>query len=165
MSRVRVEAVVVLLLVGGYLWLGLNLPPHYHYGTGVPGPEVFPIFLGIVMGAAALWQLIVSGKKRKNQKEAPVEKAGLSLSQRLLKSWQFYALWVLVLLYVFLLPSLGFVISSGLLLLAFFFLLGEKRWYLGLGLAAVVPLGIYYLFTSLLGVRLPAGLLYGILGR
>jgi len=163
-SRAQVEAALILLLIGGYLWMGLHLPPHYRYGTGVPGPEVFPIFLGIVMGAAALWQLIVSGKKRKNQEEAPVEMAGLSLTQRLLKSWQFYAMWVLVLLYVFLLPSLGFVISSWLLLLAFFFLLGEKRWYLGLGLAVVVPLGIYYLFTSFLGVRLPGGWLERILG-
>ena len=163
MSRARVEAAVILLLVGGYLWLSLTLPPHYQYGKGVPGPELFPIFLGIVMGAAALWQLVFPSTKPEEE-ETPVEKERASWPQRLLKSWQFYTLWVLVLLYVFLLPSLGFVISSGLLLLAFFFLLGEKRWYLGLGLAAVVPLAIYYLFTSFLGVRLPAGLVERLLG-
>lgn len=112
-----------------------------------------------------MWQLFAPDKKEGEETGGEVRVEKVSLRQRALASRRFYLMWGVVLAYVFLLPTLGFVISSGLLLLAFFFLLGERRWYLGLGIAATVTLGVYFLFTNALGVNLPAGLLRGILGR
>jgi len=71
-------------------------------------------------------------------------------------------MWGLLIAYVFLLPVLGFVISSAVLLAVFFFLLGEKRWYLGIPISLVFTIGIYIAFAKGLQIRLPLGILEGV---
>jgi putative tricarboxylic transport membrane protein len=156
-TRTRTEALVVLLGVVGYIWAGLSLPPYYQM-SGVPGPSVFPLVLGAIMGGGALWLLIFSGKQEKSKRIPSVSSRWRSL----LKAWSFFLMWGLLIAYVFLLPVLGFVISSAMLLAAFFFLLGEKRWYLGILISLVFTIGIYIAFAKGLQIRLPLGVLEGI---
>ena len=156
-TRPRIEALVVLLGVVGYIWVGLSLPPYYKM-AGVPGPSVFPLILGVIMAGGALWLLIFPGKQKKN-KRRPSEYSGW---RRLLKAWRFFFMWGLLITYVFLLPVLGFVISSAVLLATFFFLLGEKRWYLGISISLVFTIVIYIAFAKGLQIRLPLGILEGI---
>lgn len=157
MTRTRIEALVVLIGVVGYLWTGLGLPLYYHM-PGVPGPTVFPSILGAIMAGGALWLLIFPGKEEKPQK-SPLRS---NPWHRLLKAWRFFLMWGLLIAYVFLMPGLGFVISSAVLLAALFFLLGEKRWYLGIPIALVFTIGIYMGFAKGLHIRLPMGILQGI---
>lgn len=69
--------------------------------------------------------------------------------------------WIVLTLVVFafIVPYAGYTLSTAALFVTVARLLGEKRWWLnvlvGLGLAAAV----YFGFTQLLGVRLPAGFL------
>lgn len=156
MTRTRIEALVVLIGVAGYLWTGLRLPPHYHM-PGVPGPTVFPLILGAIMAGGALWLLLFSGTEE-GLKKSP---SGTGLWHRLLGAWRFFLMWGLLTAYVFLMPGLGFVISSAVLLAALFFLLGEKRWYLGIPIALVFTIGIYMAFAKGLHIRLPLGILKG----
>ena len=156
-TRTRTEALVVLLGVVGYIWAGLSLPPYYQM-AGVPGPSLFPSILGAIMAAGALWLLIFPGKQEKS-KRSP---SGSSRWSRLLKAWRFFLMWGLLIAYVFLLPVLGFVISSAVLLAVFFFLLGEQRWYLGIAISLVLTIGIYIAFAKGLQIRLPLGVLEGI---
>jgi putative tricarboxylic transport membrane protein len=156
-TRTHIEALVVLLGVGGYIWAGLSLPSYYQM-TGVPGPSFFPLILGAIMAAGALWLLIFPGKQEKS-KRSP---SGSSRWSRLLKAWRFFLMWGLLIAYVFLLPVLGFVISSAVLLAVFFFLLGEKRWYLGIPISLVFTIGIYIAFAKGLQIRLPLGILEGV---
>lgn len=156
-TRSRTEALFVILGVVGYIWVGLSLPPHYKM-AGVPGPSVFPSILGAIMAGGALWLLIFPGKQEK-YKSSP---SGLSRWRRLLKAWRFFFMWSLLITYVFLLPVLGFVISSAVLLASFFFLLGEKRWYLGISISLVFTIVIYIAFAKGLQIRLPLGVLEGI---
>jgi len=155
-TRPRGEALVFLLGVVGYIWAGLSLPPYYRV-PGVPGPSVFPLILGAIMGGAALWLLIFPGKQEKS-KRSPSES---SRWHRLLKAWRFFLMWGLLIAYVFLMPGLGFILSSAVLLTALFFLLGEKRWYLGIPIALVFTIGIYMAFAKGLQIRLPLGILKG----
>ena len=158
LSRTRVEALVVLLGVAGYIWVGLDVPMYYRM-PGVPGPSVFPVVLGIIMAAAALWLLIFPGEE-----ETPVEKPSEQGARRGFEGrWQFYLMWALLIAYVFVLPGLGFVASSALLLTVFFFLLGERRWYLAVPIAVVFTLAIYIGFARGLQIRLPPGILAGVL--
>ena len=156
-TRTRTEALVVLLGIVGYIWAGLSLPSYYQM-TGVPGPSVFPLILGAIMAAGALWLLIFPGKQEKS-KRSP---SGSSRWRRLLKAWRFFLLWGLLIAYVFLLPVLGFVISSAVLLATLFFLLGEQRWYLGIPISLILTIGIYIAFAKGLQIRLPLGVLEGI---
>lgn len=153
----RIEALVVLLGVGAYMWGGLSLPPYYEV-RGVPGPFVFPLILGAIMGGGALWLLIFPPEETE-RKTSP---SGEARWRRLLKGWRFFLMWGLLIGYVFLLPSVGFVICSAVLLAVFFFLLGEKRWYLGIPISLVFTIGIYIAFAKGLQIRLPLGVLEGI---
>lgn len=166
LTRTRIEALVVLLGVGGYIWGGLSLPPYYHV-PGVPGPSVFPLILGCVMGGLALWLLIYPGEeKRRKEKEEDKDKGtsgeGYWSWKQLLSNWRFFLMWGLLIAYVFLLPVLGFPISSALLLAAFILLLGERHWYVAVAIAVVFTLGIYLIFTRGLQIHLPLGVLEGI---
>lgn len=154
LTQTRLEALVILGAVAVYIWEGLNIPQYYSL-PGVPGPTVFPIILGTAMAGAAIWQMIVPGRQAE-------EKRRLSAAGRrggLQARWRFYLMWGLLIAYVFLLPLLGFLICSAVLLTAFFFLLGERRWYLGISIACAFSLGIYFLFTKALQINLPMGIL------
>lgn len=159
MARVRFEALIILCIVGFYVWEGLKIPAYYSL-PGVPGPSIFPIILGVVMSAAALWLLIFPGRPTGKEKSLS---AVPRLQGILQDNWRFYLMWVLLIAYVFLLPFLGFLICSIGLLAVFFFLLGEKRWYFGILIACVFSIGIYLLFARALQINLPMGILESIL--
>jgi putative tricarboxylic transport membrane protein len=154
LTQSRIEALVVLAGSVAYIWEGYRLPAFFRM-PGVPGPTVFPTILGVIMGAAALWLFFAPGPE-----EAP--KAPQSPGEHPGVRWQFYLMWGLLLGYVFLMPVLGFVVASSLLLAALFFLLGEKRWHVGIPLAVAFSLLIYLVFAKGLQVRLPAGVLEGL---
>jgi len=111
------------------------------------------------MGGLALWLLILPGKEAESKTTSSRE----SRWRWLLKGWRFFLMWGLLIAYVFLMPSLGFLISSAVLLTALFLLLGERRWYFSLLIALVFTVGIYIGFARGLQVRLPLGILEGIL--
>lgn len=158
-TRTRIEALVILAGSAAYVWEGYRLPAFYRV-PGVPGPTVFPTILGAIMAVSALWLLFSGGDDA--AAEAPA--ARKDIRERFADRWHFYLMWGLLLGYVFLLPALGFVLASTILLAALFFLLGERRWIIGIPLAAGFSLLIYFLFTQGLQVRLPAGFLKGLLG-
>ena len=159
MTRVRFEALIILCMVGFYIWEGLKIPAYYSL-PGVPGPSIFPIILGVVMSAAAMWLLIFPGRSTGKEKALS---AVPRLQDLLRDNWRFYLMWGLLIAYVFLLPILGFLISSIVLLAAFFFMLGEKRWHIGILIACVFSIGIYLLFARALQIKLPMVVLESVL--
>ncbi|MBB5785502.1 tripartite tricarboxylate transporter TctB family protein [Jiangella mangrovi] len=74
-------------------------------------------------------------------------------------------LWIaLVLLgYALLVGGIGYPAGTAVLFVVVARLLGEKRWWLNIVVGVVLALAIYYGFTELLGVQLPAGLLEAVL--
>jgi len=153
-SPTRFEALVILGAVAGYIWEGLNIPAYYSF-AGVPGPTVFPIILGTTMAAAALWLMFFPGEQTREEKGS----VDGGLQRRIRERWRFYLMWALLIAYLLLLPLLGFIICSAVLLAAFFILLGEKHWYLGFSIAVVFSFGIYFLFAKALQINLPMGIL------
>lgn len=180
-TRSRVEALVVLGGVAGYIWQNYQLPGFYRV-PGIPGPTVFPLALGIAMGLAALWLFFSRDEEPAAETPAPpahgveaaVEAAAeaeafpetlapdsRSVFRRLVDRWHFYAMWALLLGYVVFMPHLGFVLASSLLLVSLFRLLGERNWLLAVLLAVGFSLAIYFGFAKGLQIRLPAGVLAG----
>jgi hypothetical protein len=168
-TRARLEGLAILLVAGGYLWEGHNVPDLFQM-PGVPGPTTFPYLLGIIFALAGLWLLIspadLLARRRQPAAEERAEKPpapAASLWPRLAAQWHFYAMWIAIVGYLVLMPSVGFPVATFVLLAVFTFLLGEERWWLVGSLALVVTAVIHLGFGKGLNVRLPLGVLESLL--
>ncbi len=153
-TRARLEGLAILAVAVMYIWEAHNVPDLYHM-PGVPGPTTFPYLLGIVFGLVGLWLLLAPGRTTRS---AEPRLAG-SFWRGLGENWHFYAMWVVILGYLALMPVVGFPVGTFVLLAAFTTLLGERRWWLVLGLALGGTLVIHLGFAGGLNVRLPLGVL------
>jgi putative tricarboxylic transport membrane protein len=142
----RLVALVVLAASGVYLANALPLPQ----GTAArPGPGFFPLAVG-VFGAAVAAAWVVTAFRR-----APATVAGLGTDA----TGRGRALTTagLLVAYCFLLPWIGYPLAAflftGLLLRAL-----STAWIPALAIALASALASYYVFASLLGVPLPAGI-------
>jgi hypothetical protein len=168
-TRTRFEGLAILLVALGYLWEAHNVPDLYQM-PGVPGPTTFPYLLGIVFALTGLWLLVsTTGLLARRQQLATGERAEersappKSFGARLAAEWHFYTMWVVVVGYLAFMPFVGFPVATFVLLVVFTFLLGEKRWWVVLGLAIVVTTVIHLGFAKGLNVRLPLGVLESLL--
>jgi putative tricarboxylic transport membrane protein len=123
-----------------------------------------PQLIGGIMAILSFFQIIGSALRTKNHTEkAPVEEVKERFkfnkyTRRLLISL------LSICAYIFFYRHLGFILSSVLFLLAEMFLLtpGEnrKRWAAFIiCFSIILPIGIYFLFTKLLSLFLPRGLI------
>ena len=69
--------------------------------------------------------------------------------------------WVFVILalYAATITWLGFIVTSAVALLATFWLAGERRLYLSVPIAVLLPLGLYFFFLKVASVPIPLGVL------
>jgi hypothetical protein len=166
-TRTRMEGLVIVLAAAGYLWEAGNVPEFYQL-PDAPGPTTFPYLLGIVFAAVGLWLLVSPLELLKQRSAAPTAAEPASAAARapaagwlrgLAGDWHFYAMWAVVLAYLWFMPDVGFPVSTFLLLAVFTWLLGEARWWVCIGLAFVATAFIYLSFKHGLNVRLPLGVL------
>ncbi len=168
-TRPRMEGLAILLVALGYLWEAHNVPDLFHT-PGVPGPTTFPYLLGIVFALTGLWLFVspadllarrqqAATGGRAEERPAPPK----SFGARLAADWHFYTMWAVVVGYLAFMPFVGFPVATFILLAVFTFLLGEKRWWVILGLAVVATTVIHIGFAKGLNVRLPLGVLESLL--
>ena len=136
---------------GGWL-----LPPV----PGQPvGPNVFPLVIGTGLALCGVAIVLGIGHTFEEEEEIiPIESG-----QARPPTGKLYALRALLppallLFYVATADRLGFIITAGLIVYATATALGA-RWRLSLPLAVLAPIGIHLIFSKLLRVPLPAGLL------
>ncbi|CAL8980063.1 hypothetical protein RHODOP_03242 [Rhodoplanes sp. P11] len=166
-TRARVEGLVILLVGLGYLWEAHSVPEFYHV-PGVPGPTTFPYLLGVIFAVCGVW-LLVSPKDliERLTKEpdagtalpATAAEPRRGLVARVASEWHLIAMWTVILGYLWTMPDLGFPLATFAVLVVFFYLLGETRWHVVLGLAIASTAIIYVTFKTGLNVRLPLGVL------
>jgi hypothetical protein len=142
---------VLLAGVGGFfLFSAWRLPPPDE--PGIPGPGSLPIALALVILICGFW-VVYDALRR-------IDRAGLDIGG----TKQAVALAGLVLATAFF-EAAGFMLATFLFLSAGFVLLGDARWRRAIPAAAVVSAGLWLIFTKLLGVGLPYGLIAEILFR
>jgi len=166
-TRTRIEGLVIFLVALAYLWEAHNVPEFYQI-PGVPGPTTFPYLLGLIFAACGVW-LLVSPKDLMQQLAKAREEARAASSAaapprpglftRMVSEWHLAAMWAVIIVYLWVMPDLGFPLATLSLLVVFFWLLGETRWHIVFGLALVSTVVIYVLFKMGLNVRLPLGVL------
>lgn len=139
-----------------YLALALQIPLSSLTTAGV-GPRAFPIAIGIALALATL-ALLVKGLREARDDEdepaEPVEAADDTLAQ---SPARFGVVIALLLGYIFLFVTLGYVISTALFVLAVTMYLDPRKWIRNLVYAVLFPLVVYFVFTELLQVTLPTG--------
>lgn len=152
-ARWKAEVVGAALLagVGGFFFFSAwRLPPPDE--AGVPGAGTVPMALGALIAICAV--AIAIGALRKADQsglELGGPKQGIALAGLILGTSLFEAA--------------GFMLSTFVFLSAGFILLGHARWQRALPAAALVSSCLWLIFTKLLGVGLPYGLIAEILFR
>ncbi len=135
----------ILLAVSGLVLIGVWRIP-VTATADLVGPKIYPGALAVLL--AFLSGLLLTGAAPSHGGDAGITLAGMA--RRFLPLTLFSALYVLAL------PLSGFMIATTALLLACFYLLGERRFWLNFLIAAGCTLATYLLFATLLGIRLTA---------
>ena len=150
----RVTGPFLVALGGAAAYGGWLLPPV----PGQPvGPNIFPLVIGSGLALCGLAITFGIGSTFEEEEEIiPIEGARPPPGK-------FYGLRALLppallLFYVVVADRLGFIITAGLIVYATATALGA-RWRLALPLVVLAPIGIHLIFSKLLRVPLPIGLL------
>jgi len=125
----------------------------YHLGLGTggkPGAGFFPFGAALAIGAIALLRLSGVG----NDAASDIKRATSG------DQWQkIFFVVAGMLAYAFLLDSLGFAISTFLLLAFYLKYVAAQAWRLSVSFAVIAALGAHLFFDVLLHAQLPRGLL------
>jgi len=124
--------------------------------NGVPGPGLLPFLLAGLLAACAI--LLLAGKADATGKADPSERAEPAATGI---PWRVPAAIGAMVLYAALMPVLGFVAATLVFVFTLNWWWGRHRWWAALAFAGVVTAVIFLIFSVLLGVPLPQGLLRG----
>ncbi|MGD9156122.1 MAG: tripartite tricarboxylate transporter TctB family protein [Bacillota bacterium] len=138
------------LFLGIFIWFAI---PYQIEDTGITvmGPSFFPRVLSIILIVVSGLFLIlnlIAAKKQGVEKDTKVEKKDIK------KELKVISLFILIVAYIYLLPVMGFNISSIVVIGAVVYFLGTRKWYMYLIFMAIVFV-IYYIFKQVLYVQLP----------
>ena len=153
----RVTGLFLVGLGSAAAYGGSLLPPVH----GQPvGPNVFPIVIGVGLAICGLMIAFGIGHSFEEEEELVPLEPGQQAAAPRSKLYGLRALLppALLLFYVVAVEQLGFILTAGLIVLATSTALGA-RLKLSVPLAILAPIGIHLIFSKLLRVPLPIGLI------
>lgn len=118
--------------------------------TGI-GAGGYPKFIGVVLIILGICQTAISLFQGVRKPELKADRT---------KVIRLAALVGAMVVYLWLLPHIGFVIMTPILIIALMLLFGIRRWLLGLVIAIVFTIIVYLLFTRVFMVFLPGFTLF-----
>lgn len=145
----RIVGLIILAFGAGYLLAAISMPSTT---IGDPlGHKTFPVILGGLMIFLGSSLLVKPGR---DTEFSPLKRTFISV----------IILAGLLGAYGYSLPILGYPPGTFLFLFITSRLIGERSWILGLLLSAGLSLGIYSLFTQILDIPLPLGVIQKLMG-
>jgi putative tricarboxylic transport membrane protein len=149
-------AVVVFGAVVIWQTFQIRITPAY----SMVGPTAVPLIVGAGLVLVGLWLGVEALTGRTTPPAADAEDVDLSLPT----DWRAVGQLALALiLYLFLLEPAGLIIASTVLFSGATFAMGSKRPIRDICLGLVFAAALYVIFTAGLGLRLPEGVLAGVL--
>lgn len=139
-TRDRIIGIILLVMAIAFAIGAWNLPDVG--GEEGAGAKYYPLGIACVLALLSLILMIVNTKT-----------GGVKISEKALKKG-FPQVIGICLVYVVLLPLLGFILSTVVLMLTCFWLKQERKWWLNLIVAVGLTVAIYLLFATLLNVPL-----------
>ena len=141
----RIWGIVILIFGSVYLVEGIRIPSA---AFGDPlGARIFPTILGIAMAACGAFLAI---------KPQPRAEQSILVRRSFL---QVLILCALLLLYAISLPWLGYFLATFVLVWMAARIMGERSFIRGVVISAVFSAGVFLLFSRVLTIPLPLGLL------
>jgi len=143
---------IFFFVLGIFIWFAI---PYQIKEPGITtiGPRFFPRTISIMLMIASIalvLETFLKSKKNIDNNKIKEEKFELNLKEEVRVILLFFSM----IAYAFLLPILGFILSSIFIMGVDLFLLKVRKWYFYLILIVLVLL-IYYIFKNLLYVQLP----------
>ena len=156
-DRIIVVCTVVLALLYFY---GASLIPSLQIGDPL-GPKAFPYLIGIGLLVSAAWLLLETLQAGKADAADPQELAehanmGPEDNRHLLVIAGVVA-WIAF--YFALFEPVGFLLATPVSLLGLMVYFNRNKWVANVLTSVLFPVGIYFLFSKVLGVNLAKGLL------
>lgn len=133
-----------------YLYLSIQLPA---YDLVPVDSDVVPIVLGIVLMILSIVLFFSKGTEEDEAKQKNV------IPENKKDLYMLLIVAGLILIYIWLLERAGFVITSFLFIFVTTYVLGYRRHVVNLIVSLAIPLVFYFVFSSLLEISLPKGLL------
>lgn len=136
---------VFLMALGGFIaWQAEKLSIG---GIHEPGPGFFPFYLSLILIILGIAIFVQGLREEPKQKEEAPRKMRLAVTL------------LAIFIYPFLLESLGYILTTFLLMLIIIKMMIEKAWWFAPSLSLLISLASYVIFKMWLQVLLPAGLL------
>jgi putative tricarboxylic transport membrane protein len=136
----------ILLVVAVLVFISISRLQSVMATADLVGSKMYPMALAVLL--AILSGLLLLGAAPPHGGNGGIKLPGIVR--------RFIPLVLFSALYVFAMPSVGFIISTTALLMACFYLLGERKLWLNFVVAAGCTVATYLLFVTLLGVQLSA---------
>ncbi len=162
MKENRIASVALLLFAITYLALAF-------FAIGQPaskqmlGPDAFPKVIGLLM--IILSGIYVAQSFRGTSKEDDARAAIIGADEKLSDYMDIKTVLImlgLMLVYAFAFEPLGYPIATFLMFMAGVFVLDRRHLGRDVIVALIISFGLYFVFTNLLRVQLPAGPLAGL---
>lgn len=134
---------IAFLLVGLLFFIESQKISDSAYGSSV-GPKIFPMGLGLILIALSI-RLLYETFKYKTEE----------MAKEKLEYKKFFIIFGSALLYAFFLEKIGYVVSTFLFLLIAFQTLERGKIIYSIIISTAFSVGVYYLFSELLGGSLP----------
>ena len=150
--RNTISAIFLLALTIGYGVMTANLPTRAIEES--TQPSFFPWVVTVCLFFLSVL-LLIQGLLPLVSTETP--------SPMNVRRWKILSGLIAVAIYLTTLPQLGFVIANTLLFAALMLLYGERRPVPLLSGSILVPIAIFLIFRDLFQIRLPSGILGGII--
>lgn len=148
----RIAAAVIVLGAAVVLFTAFQIAAKGGFGPQQPG--FFPLIVGVgLVGFGLAFLVRTTAKPDYALREQAAEGHADT-------HWR--TLWTVIIglvIYAFILEPLGYILATTIFFLAIAWIAGSRRWIRDIIVAVLFSVVIYFGFTELLGVRLPAGLL------
>ena len=153
----RIILACTIVLAGVYFWATAQIPT---LDLGDPlGPKAFPRMLGVLLLLGALMLFLEIFRGRRNDKQPGVKGGGETAAQWAAHHWMVLAVSVWTALYFVAFEPAGYVLSTTAYLLGLTFYFNRGRHLMNGLTSTLFALFSYLMFTKLLGVNLPPGIL------
>ena len=139
-----------------FFWLALGLfVVVYSYTLGLgklinPGPGLLPFLLGMIFLILSSVRLVTVIQSRETDQTGEEKKKT--------EYWRIILIVFALLIWAFVLESLGFLIATFILMTLLYRAAGFNKWYVAVFWGLITVLVTYFVFTYL-GVRFPPGIL------
>jgi putative tricarboxylic transport membrane protein len=156
LSNRSMEIIVALLLLGGasiVIYDSVRLGFGWREGEG-PAPGYFPFWVAVILGVSSLINLVSAARG---------EGAG-EIFVSLRPFGRVLAVLVPSLVYVGLIQYLGIYVASAIFMFLFMIVVGRENPIKAVGVAALVPVALFFMFEKWFLVPLPKGPLEAWLG-